>query len=106
MTPCWTPDPDMPGTAKPLYGKEVDDAISQGLPIYATLAGCVLYESVQATAFERPLTAEDTWSGSRIIANDMRTTNLAPDGRRAHYRIVATPGVRAPFSPPLWPPRG
>lgn len=100
--PFWVADPAMPGCAKPVSNAELEAAVAAGLNIYGSFAGCVLYENVQACAFDRPISLEPTWNGARVLANGWSTTGLEPDGVRATYRVVATPG-RPQYVPPLWP---
>lgn len=100
--PAWIADPTMPGCAKPVSGEALERAVQDGHAIFGSIVGCVLYAGVQASAFDQPLTVEPTWSGARIIANGWTTQGLAPDGRRARYRVVAQPG-QPQHVPPLHP---
>lgn len=99
---CFIADPQRPGLAQAISGEAIIAAEKAGLPIYGTLAGCVLYAGVQASAFDGPISSEPVWDGARIIANGWRTAGLAPDGTRARYKVVAVPG-QALLHPPLLP---
>lgn len=88
--PCWIADPAMPGAARPVSGAEIDALLAQGLTVYGSLAGCVLHAGVQASAFDAPLRNESFWNSADVVANGMSTQGLAPAGRRARYKVIAT----------------
>ena len=100
----WVPDPDMPGMAMLVTRKESIEALEkQGTTYYGTVAGCVLYAGVQACAFDKPVRAEDVYSGAEILANDFSLKGLRPVGRRASYKVVAMPGDKTVRHPPQHP---
>jgi len=102
--PFWVADPDMPGMAKPVHGRDELARLERlGVRFYGTLAGCVLYEGVQASAFDKPLRSEPVWDGRAVFANGISTQGLAPCGVRPNYRVVALPGDTKPRHPPQWP---
>jgi hypothetical protein len=103
--PVWAADPDHPGMAKPITDRaEIARLEKLGIPLYSSLAGCVLYSGVQASAFDKPLRSEPVWNGQAVLANGFSTKGIAPCGTRANYRIVALPGDTKPRHPAQWPP--
>lgn len=88
ISPMWIRDPKAPQWAMPV---ETAQGLGPDQALYGTLAGCVIHEGVLASAFERPVRAVDTWNGAEVARNGFSVAGLPPTGRRADYRIVATP---------------
>jgi hypothetical protein len=60
---------------------------------YTSLAGICRDLGVQATAFERPIRAEDYFCVKEVMRNNWKTDGLKPVERRATYKITFFDGV-------------
>ena len=89
-THLWTIDSN--GQAAALLTRQEEEAAeSAKQPLFGSLAGCVAYGGVQATAFEKPVSVEPVWNGEEVLNNGFKTQGLVPCGFRSSMMILATP---------------
>jgi hypothetical protein len=90
----WTTDGYTPPSALDVSGftvQEIENLERQGRKFYGTLAGLVIHEGVQASAFDKPLVSENVYDGKQALAAG-HVTGLTPVGQVSHYKVVAIPG--------------